>query len=106
MEPVINNEDMDINTFVYSDGEYDYCIVNGKSVTKYYGRERGQYESYCLHILQSPQGLLENNEWVDLLNIDYRTKKLYKYHKELFEAIQISTLHNLGFRSGLIRSYN
>jgi len=29
-EPVVNNKAMPKDTFVYSDGIYDYCIVNGE----------------------------------------------------------------------------
>ncbi len=68
-KPIVNNVDMPPNTFVYSDGIYDYCIVNGESLTKYFAKAPGEYESSSIHRFLDPLGTLESyrNKWMKIL---------------------------------------
>jgi len=65
-EPVVNNKDMNIEDFCYSSEGFDYCIVNGESLTRYYGKEPGEYESCPIHKLMNPYNVLqdEDNKWI------------------------------------------
>ena len=88
--PVIDNKDMPENSFVYSDGEFDYCIVNGESLTKYFGKEPGEYESCPIHQLLDPLSTLNfpPNFWMNtLLRYDTFDTKLYKNREELLKSI-------------------
>lgn len=90
MKLVHNNEHMDPSTYVYSDHQYDYCIINGESITRYHGSIGGQYESIPLHKIASIQWLLNQprTKWIrTLLTIDRRTTKLYKYQDLLISRI-------------------
>ena len=93
LTPTINNKDMDTEDFLYSDGTYDYCIVNGESLTKYFGKELGQYESLPIHMLMNKLAILDQNPWAkELLYWDasedepkykFRDKLLNKISKEI-----------------------
>ena len=89
--PTINNKAMAINDFIYSDGTYDYCIVNGESLTKYYDKEPDDYESYPIHKFSNPFQLLQrkDNLWLKtLLRYDYISESpKYTKHQELMENI-------------------
>ena len=88
--PVINNKGMYDHTFVYSDGKFDYCIVNGESLTKYYGKEYGEYESCSIHRLADPLSALDYSSslWMSvLLRYDTFDTKYYKKRKELLKQI-------------------
>ena len=87
---------MNLDTYVYSDREYDYCIVNGESLTRYYGSIGGEYESIPLHKLASIQWLLNQpkTKWIrTLLSIDRRTTKLYKY-KDLLISRMVDEINS------------
>lgn len=90
-EPVVKNTHMPKGTFVYSDGIYDYAIVNGESLTKYYGKEPGEYESCPIHMISKPLSLLDSDDsfWMrTLLRYDALSDRpLYKMRKELLETI-------------------
>ena len=87
-----NNEDYYSECHVYSDKKYDYAIVNGESITRYYGSEPGQYESYPIHTLMDARGLLERNQWISrVLSVDSVTDKpLYKNYDRLIERLKKS----------------
>jgi len=88
---VHNNEDYNPHCHVWSDDKYDYAIVNGESITRYYGPNGGDYESFPLHLFQTVNDLLDRPgyEWVhQTLVKDLEGPKLYKYSKEL--AIKIA----------------
>ena len=83
-----HNTDMPNGTYVYSDEEYDYAIVNGESLTQYFGSRPGEYTSYAIHTLTGAEHILATQEWCAvLLAIDARHAKLYKHHKELQDTI-------------------
>ena len=76
---VHNNEAMDMDTYVFSDKYFDYCIVNRMSLTKYYGREPGEYESYPIAILVDSLDIILGNQWLaDLLAVDVITTRLFQ----------------------------
>lgn len=87
--PVINNKAMDIEDFIYTDGTYDYCIVNGESLTKYFGVEPGEYESYPLHTFSDPYSVISQTHWIRvLLKYDFIDEdSKYKKHNELMKSI-------------------
>ena len=86
MELVHNNEHYYPECHVYSDDKYDYAIVNGESLTRYYGPNGGDYESICLHSFYAARQLLEKEKW--LLKLLLKDKgKLYKHHKDLIQRI-------------------
>ena len=86
--PVINNIHMNPDDFIYSDGKYDYCIVNGESLTKYFGKEPGEYESYPVHTFMSPLSVIKNTKWLSIiLKYDYLHNRKYKKHAELMKTI-------------------
>ena len=86
---VHNNEDMSEGVHVYSDDKYDYCIVNGESLTRYYGPNGGDYESCPLHMLHGAWHILSKNPWMTaLLLTDATTTKLYKYHDRLSKRLR------------------
>ena len=94
-----NNEHMNPNTFVWTDGVYDYCIVNGESVTKYYGEVGGEYESYPLHHFMDIRYL---PNWV-ISTID-KGWEIYKHKAELKTQIdELSTDDQLKWASLLSR---
>ena len=78
-----NNEHMNPETFVWTDGKFDYCIVNGESVTKYYGEIGGEYESYPLHKFVSVSGM---PNWV-IKTLD-KGWEMYEHKERLLEMLQ------------------
>jgi len=75
-----------MDTYVYSDDEYDYCIVNGESLTRYYGPTGGQYQSCPIRALRNPLKVLHQTPWMStLLFIDAVTTKRYKHTKKLLD---------------------
>ena len=90
-EPIHNNIDMPEGTFLYSDGTYDYCIVNGESLTRYFSSEGGDYESCPIHMIAGALEVLNDREsfWMrNLLRYDsLQDKPLYKMKKQLLENI-------------------
>ena len=91
MELLHNNEDYYPECHVFSDKKYDYAIVNGESITRYYGSEPGQYESYPIHMLQGARQILENNPWIlRVLSKDEANQRLYKYYDRLVQQLEKS----------------
>ena len=86
MQLTHNNKDYYPDCHVYSDELYDYAIVNGESITRYYGSEPGEYESYPIHMLVNPKAIMEQQPWImEVILAD--TGRLYKHHKELIDKI-------------------
>ena len=100
-KPSINNIDMNIENFIFSDGEFDYCIVNGESLTKYYGKKGGEYKSYSIHKFypDSIERILTDAKFetawtIELLKQDMKAdKQLYKHYnnKKILELKHIFT---------------
>lgn len=90
-EPVLNNVHMPEGSFIYSDGIFDYCIVNGESLTKYFGSEPGEYESYPIHMVSGALDILNDkrNFWMRaLLKYDSLSESpLYQKKQELLSNI-------------------
>lgn len=97
--PTVYNKGMPEGSFIFSDGKYDYCIVNGESLTKYYEAEYGAYESMSPHILADPMELLNDPRmrWMrTLLKYDSLSgTPKYKRKKELLESIKRRTEEDL-----------
>ena len=92
MELVHNNEHYYPECHVFSDEEYDYAIVNGESITRYYGPNGGDYESIPLHTLADIKWVLATSPWIMEVLAKDRCK-LYKHHQELIDRLASQDRH-------------
>lgn len=87
MKLVHNNEHYYEDCHVFSDKEYDYSIVNGESISRYYGSKGGQYESCPVHTLVGSVYILINNPYIlKVLAVDAYTTRHYKHYSKLIES--------------------